>query len=64
MWRMQIELEFPVEVKDIEERYTGDTEVDFSTRALERVRVHLETLLANSSFVHYHLISVPKRIGG
>ena len=63
-WAMTIELTFPVEADDVEERYYGDAEIDFSHRSLVRVRRHLEKLLKDSPFEHYYICEFPKRVIG
>ena len=63
MWTLTVELEFPDEPEDTIERHVGDKEIDFSNRALKRVRKDLETLLTNSQFEHYHVLRFPVRKG-
>jgi len=64
IWAMKVELTFPVEKGDIAERFEGDAEADFSFRALERVKSHLENLLRDSPFEHYHICQFPRRVIG
>ena len=61
-WAMQIELTFPVNPEDIKERFPGDAEVDYSRRALRRIRPHLESLLEDTKFAHYHITELPRRV--
>jgi len=57
-WRIVVELTFDPKPEDREEKYPGDAEVDFSRRALERVRADLEKLL-EGGFAHYHILKLP-----
>ena len=63
-WAMKIELTFPVEDEDIQERFYGDAEADYSHRALERVRPYLETMRLGGPFEHYHITELPRRVLG
>ena len=61
-WIMNVELTFDVDPEDIRYRYDGDAEVDYSDRALERVRPALKGILKNNPFAHYHILSLPRRV--
>lgn len=65
-WVMHVEIEFPTLDGDLVHRYLGDAEIDFSRRALKRVRPQLQTLTEHLSIdgqvAHYHVISPPRRI--
>lgn len=63
-WELVLELTFEVKPEDIEKRFEGDTEKDFSSRALERIRPDLNDFiyLNEGQFAHYHIISMPKRV--
>ena len=66
-WLMHVQIEFPVVPADVEKRHEGDAEVDFSRRALERVRPYLETLLdgigMDAEYAHYWILRQPTRGG-
>lgn len=55
-WEINVTLTFPVTPADIAESHRGkggDSEVDFSVRALRRVRGYLDALIRTSLFDHY-----------
>jgi len=62
-WEMHLTLTWDVLPEDVTERYEGDAEVDFSRRALERIRPNLENILGSDTpFAHYHITGFPKRV--
>jgi len=54
-WAMNIELSFPILDEDITHRYEGDAEVDYATRAVQRIRPALERLIAELGGGYYLL---------
>lgn len=54
-WVMNVELDFPILDEDITHRYEGDAEVDYATRAAERIRPALERLIAELGGGYYLL---------
>jgi len=52
-WAMNVELTFPILDEDITHRYEGDAEVDYASRAVERIRPALERLIAELGGGYY-----------
>jgi len=61
MWRMTVELEFPVDPEDLRVKHSGDEEVDFSRRAWIRVQGGLNDLVGGETFKHYNVTLMPRR---
>jgi len=53
VWEVCVHITFPVLPADITERYEGDAEVDFASRAFERLQPHLQKL-ADEAGAGYH----------
>ena len=61
-WVMNVQFEFPVVPADVEVRHEGDAEIDFSRRALERIRPQLEYLIDSiGPEGHYWITGQPTR---
>ena len=55
-WELDLSITFPILVGDVEQRLPDDNEIDFRSRALQRVRPRLEELLEKlGPDSHYHL---------
>ena len=61
-WEIGLQLTYDITPDDIEYKYEGDAEVDYSSRSLERMREHLNNLLNTTPFQHYHISEMPKRV--
>lgn len=68
LWRLHLELTFPATDEDSLVRYEGDAEVDFASRAVERIRPHLEALTeeigGNYFILHSEEGGLAKRVQG
>jgi len=51
-WCMKLELTFDINPEDTKPRYFGDAEIDYSNRALERIRPNLEALREMPGMAH------------
>jgi len=52
-WVTNVELTFSILDEDITHRYEGDAEVDYASRAVERIRSALERLIAELGGGYY-----------
>ena len=59
-WEVVVSLTFDRLEEDEQVKHEGDAPVDFSDRALERVRPALNQLLQSSEFRHYHIETRPR----
>lgn len=56
-WETTLELTFDVDPEDVKYRHEGDAEVDYSARAIERIRPALGDLITKGPFAHFRIIS-------
>lgn len=63
-WRCSIEIEFPALVSDVTPQTSGDTEMDYSGRAMDRLRPALERMRASlGPGVVWRVVDWPGREG-
>ena len=61
-WEIGLTLTYDVTREDITAQHPGDEEIDFAERSWFRIREHLDQLLANTPFMHYHINKRPVRV--
>jgi hypothetical protein len=61
-WRVVVELTWDVIPDDVRVKYQGDAPVDFASRALDRVRPALNSIVGKEeAFAHFHILEMPTR---
>jgi hypothetical protein len=62
-WKIVVELTFDIDPEDVKFRYEGDTEQDYSERALHRIKKEgLNQFQGEGKpFAHYHILRRPMK---